>query len=541
MTASGLQPSRRDVLATLGAAASVLTLPQRAMASGADEPVIARGVVLEAAADSQQAGGRSIGIPGLMVSNGRDVTLTGKDGSFEISAKRSDTIFLIKPAHWNYVKRAGVPELFHTGARDAARGTDPQNLAFYLTRDPEPADFEVLLVADTQAANVEELDYVRRELQHHVQGTSARFAIHHGDVMGDDLALLGQHRDIVAATGILWHHCPGNHDMDLDSTNPGRSFDTWKKVMGPTHYAFQCAGATFILLNNVEYFGKGAKSKDGRLYRGRFGEDQLRFVENVLRHVGEDQLVVLSMHIPLLSFENPESEADTTADRQRLLDLFARHPNTVSFSGHSHTTEHHYLDRTLATGEASSHHHNVLTAFCGCWWGGPKDERGIPIADSRDGTPRGFHILEVSGNRYATRFVPMGKTAHAQMRVRLGNGQGDRTVAATAGSAAAHDSRMIVNVFDGGPHTRVSCDVACNGMTHTIKLERSKALDPHIVETFAANKSLLKPWVAAAPSSHIWSAALPASLIAGGLEGALRVSGEYGETHQIQFHSTNCT
>lgn len=74
----------------------------------------------------------------------------------------------------------------------------------------------------------------------------------------------------------------------------GYAFETWKRFIGPTSYAFQCAGATFILLNNVDYLER-SRMEGGCSYRGLFGDKQQRFVANVLRHVPPDQLVVVSM------------------------------------------------------------------------------------------------------------------------------------------------------------------------------------------------------------------------------------------------------
>lgn len=542
MTAADPRPSRRDVLTTIGAVASVLTLPASAHASGADHPVIVRGFVWNA--DSSPTNDRVpfCGIPGVMISNSRDVVLTAQDGSWEIAATPGDSIFVIKPPHWSYPHRSGVPDvhrpfevrLNETLARRLKSATSfVEPINFFLRQSPEPEDFEVLLVADTQAANATELEYVRAEIDRHIDGTTARFVIHHGDVMGDDLSLLSEHREIVEQTGIPWHHCPGNHDMDLAATNSRHAFETWKRVIGPTHYAFQCAGATFIILNNVEYFGKGAEPKDGRLYRGLIGNDQLAFVENVLRHVDENELVVLSMHIPLDSFENPESEADTTADRDRLLALLARHPHTVSFSGHSHTTEHHYLDRRLSSGQLARHHHQVLTAFCGSWWSGPTDAHGIPRADSRDGTPRGFHVLQISGNSYQTQFVPMTSTPHPQMRVQVETKDPLVTFGQQSAKAETAELQIIVNVFDGGPHTRVVCEMPHEGEMRCITLERSRLPDPFIVKYFEDNKPLLKPWVTASPSSHIWRATIPAGMTASRETLKVRVNAEHGEPDEV--------
>ena len=137
-------------------------------------------------------------------------------------------------------------------------------------------------------------------------------------------------------------------------------------------------------------------------------------------HVPTDRLVVLSMHIPLQCYLDPANPADTTADWQALLHALSRHPHAVSFAGHLHATEHHYLGAPGAAPDSPPgypHHHHVLTAACGSWWSGPCDHRGIPCADSSDGTPNGFHVLSVAGNRYSTRFVPAATKAPAQLRV----------------------------------------------------------------------------------------------------------------------------
>ena len=297
--------------------------------------------------------------------------------------KAGDSIFVITPSHWTTVGRG--PSSFSylhqpEGTPIAAKlrapaieptGALPESIDFPLFRQPQSQCFEVLLFADTQAADAKELGYVRQVLLSATRATSAAFAIHHGDAMADDLTLFPEYLNILNETGLAWHHCPGNHDMNLDTVESCYAFETWKRFVGPTTYAFQYAGATFILLNNVDYFGCGSRAERGRPYRGLFGEKQLRFVSNVLRHVPPDQLVVVSMHIPLQSFDSPDSAANTAADRSALLKLLSSRPHTVSFSGHSHTTEHHYFGRTEGFDRNVPHHHHVLTAACGSWWSGP--------------------------------------------------------------------------------------------------------------------------------------------------------------------------
>jgi hypothetical protein len=288
----------------------------------------------------------------------------------------------------------------------------------------------------------------------------------------------------------------------------------------------------FFVLDNVEYLGQGR-------YRGALGPRQLQFIRNVLARVPREDLVVLSMHIPLVCYLDPDSGADTTADWRALLRALSGHRHTVSFAGHLHATEHHYLGGETGSGGAAPHHHHVLTAACGSWWSGPLDQRGIPCADSSDGTPNGFHVLSVAGNLYTTRFVPAAGKAPAQMRV-LVDGPHRRTGRASAGPGACdrlglsipNDAlaacRVLANVFDGGPRTRVTLEVA--GRPERVAMAPASAPDPLMCELFAGDMPR-KSWVAATPCAHLWQAALPPGLAAGAHVLLVRARDEYGREH----------
>ena len=107
--------------------------------------------------------------------------------------------------------------------------------------------------------------------------------------------------------------------------------------------------------------------------------------------------IVLSMHIPLTTCNDPANPADNTADCRALLALLSGRPHTVSFSGHMHTSEHHHLGAEHGFAGPGRHHHQVLAAASGSWWGGPRDGCGMPNAVCPDGTPNGFHVLSVDG------------------------------------------------------------------------------------------------------------------------------------------------
>lgn len=484
----------------------------------------------------------------MLVSNGCDVVRTSDDGSWQLPVADGDTLFVVKPPDWEVPRTTAIPSFYRhhrphgtpASLGLAYPGLDPtgtikQPIDFPLRRSPEQRGFEALLLADVQPANETELGYFRQETLAAIAKSQAAFVINHGDVMGDVLSLFPRYRDAISATGLPWHHCPGNHDMNLECADGQNAFETWKREIGPTHYAFQYADVTFILLNNVDYYGNGRHPAGQRGYRGLIGERQLRFVANILSHVPRHRLVAVSMHIPLRSFEDPANPADNTADRARLLELLSGRPATVSFSGHSHTNEHHYFGRADGFDGVAPHHHQVLTAACGSWWGGPKDGRDIPVSDCRDGTPKGFHVLTVDGAHYDTRFVATDARAGQQMRIVV-SGAGDANSASLArAEPSGAGPELVVNVFDGGPAHRVVVEVDGSGLP-PIEMTRTARTDPHFAELYARNPALFKPWVAPAASSHVWTARLPAGIAPGRHALIVRARDGSGREHVARQH-----
>ena len=527
------RPNRREIIAA--GAASVLALTGGLSVAA---PVVAAGHVFHDRRGSGRRMPSDPGLSGVMVSNGRDVVLTDSEGRWRLPAAHLDSIFVIKPSGWTTpTGPGGVPRIcalqpLHASAASpdaagAAASRLPLTIDFALTRQDESAQFEAVMMADTQPANATELGYFCDDIVTGVVGCGAAFGINHGDVVFDDLSLYPRYLQILGTSGIPWHHCPGNHDIDSGAANDHTSRDTWKRVFGPRHYAFQHADATFIILDNVYYHGHKPTDPNSGHYRGLIGAEQLQFVRNVLAHVPHDRLVVLSMHIPLMNYQSAATAADNTADRRALLGLLSTRPHTVSFAGHMHLTEHHYFGAEAGFHGATPHHHHVLTAASGGWWSGPKDARGIPAADSEDGNPNGYHMLAVDGCHYTTRFVPAAGKPAAQLRATIERPSRNAPDWSPLSQAELARSELVVNVFDGGPATRVSYGIA-GITTEPCTMQRVASPDPHVVRVFAGHAPLQKPWMRALSSSHIWRAPLPAHLRPGAYCARVQAEDEYG-------------
>jgi hypothetical protein len=549
--------TRRDLMRGGGAALTLATAtasmgPAFALDDGA---LTATGVVFEDRSGTGRRQSGDPGIAGVLVSNGRDVVKTDGNGRYALPVDDETIIFVIKPTGYAVPVERGVmlPRFYyihqpkgtpaHLGLRYRGiepSGPLPNSVDFALKKVDEPTRFDVLLLTDPHAGSQAEIDFIRDDVVNPLIGTKAAFGLTTGDIMSDDLSLYARYNRIIGQLGVPWHNTVGNHDLNLDAAERRYSRETFKQTFGPSYYAFEYGGALFLMLDNVDYLGARASEPGNDCqYQGRFGKRQLAFVANVLKGTPADRLVVAAMHIPLRTYLDPQDPASNTSDGSALVKLLGDRPS-ISFSGHTHTTEHHYLGAEDRNAGSAPHHHHVMTAVSGSWWSGPYDHRGIAVADNQDGTPNGFHVLTVEGNRATTRYQPAKEPNARQIRIVLDSeshraqkeSANDFRMSQLVGSpiaqANAGATDLVVNVFDGGPRTSVAYQI---GERAPVRMERERRPDPFVKEVFARNQSTKKPWVKAELCSHLWAARLPANLEAGTHCIKVRVTDEYGREH----------
>lgn len=542
MGSSEQGPSRRAVLAAIAGAAGL------ASAAGADEAgTTARGVVYEDLSGSWRRTGAERGLPDVMVSNGRDVTRTDAGGRWSLPVREGDAIFVIKPTGWatpvdpvthlprfSYIHQPdGTPERLGLRYRGIApTGPLPASIDFPLRPQQEPTRFDVLLLTDPQPEDAAELTYVRDDVLARAAAFPAAFGVTLGDVMFDDLSLYARSNRLVSTIGVPWYNVCGNHDMNYEAPDNTHSRETFKREFGARSYAWQYGGVTFLALDNVEYLGN-------HKYRGRFGPEQIGFVRSLLAELPRDQLVVVCMHVPLCTAVGAEPNT-AAVDARGLLQALGDRPHCVSYSGHTHTNEHHYLGE--ADGAAAEHHHHVLSAASGSWWSGPFDARGIPVAVAADGTPNGFHVLSIEGNTCQTRLVPAHDASPGMMRIVLDrtyhreDTRDERmgvTLGGTLPQSGLYGAFLVVNLFDGGPRSQLAFRVAPDGAWQG--MQRAEQVDPYVQELYARNAETRKPWVQPQRSTHLWRARLPADLAPGTYRVSVRAADEHGRAHEAEI------
>jgi hypothetical protein len=114
---------------------------------------------------------------------------------------------------------------------------------------------------------------------------------------------------------------PGEHDAGLDQG------EAYREILGDTHYTFDHKGIHFIVLDNVSDPGS------------KLGDQQLKWLGEDLKKLGEDTPIVVLTHRPLFDLY-PEWDWHTR-DGSKAIELLTPYSNVTVFYGHIHQEHHH--------------------------------------------------------------------------------------------------------------------------------------------------------------------------------------------------------
>lgn len=392
---------------------------------------------------------RERGVRGVMVSNGRDVVKTARDGSYVLPVRDDMSVFVIQPSGWRVPtddrfipqfayqhKPSGSPKPLRYGGLPPT-GPLPSAINFPLQRSDVGEDFTCAVLGDVQTYSNDDVGHARDSvvddlLDRGPARTDCLLAV--GDVLGDDMELLPRLAEILGAVQApqWWVH--GNHDFDFDADFDENSADTWRRMWGPEYYAFEMGDVLFIVLDNVVYPCTAEDNTGGgrehcvtgttKRYNGRITHTQMTFVRNLLAVADADRKLVFAHHIPFVSFQDQTMAAHQTDNVNELYELVGDRP-ALSLSGHTHTIE------NFAPGDAFEgwkgvvgvaalpFRHVIAGAVSGAWYNGDWDVHGVPMSLQRQGAPRGFLDLSFEGTDYTMEYIATGLGADRAMWLSL--------------------------------------------------------------------------------------------------------------------------
>lgn len=466
---------RRAFLRTGAAAAGLALLPERLLAGpyaplsplpGAESPLRIRGVV--------RSEGR--GLEGVAVSDGLRVVDTDSDGRFELvsSAEREFVWVRIPSGHQVPLGPSGTARFYEP--------IDPRRDEMSVVFDLQPLrasgePHTLLLLGDIQTQDAQEMSWFHERSVPDIQqtlrglGDVPTFGISCGDIMYDRLELYPDYERAVSRLGVPFFQVIGNHDLDREGRTDEASDATFTDRYGPRHYSFDRGLAHYVVLDDVFWYGSG--------YLGYLDAEALAWLEADLARVEPGSPVIVATHIPVLgSFHrragrrspDPATAIMNREALYRLLEPFQAHLLT----GHTHECEHVFEHGT---------HEHVTGAICGAWWSGPI---------CWDGTPNGYCVYEVDGERVSWRYKATGFGDDHQMRLY------------PPGADPAAPEELVANVWNWDPEWTVRW--IADGEPRGV-MARRPGLDPLSVELHAGEE--LPPrrtWVEPRITSHLFYA-----------------------------------
>lgn len=521
------------------------------------------------------------GIAGVAVSDGTNIVLTDGNGRWELPVTGDDHYFVIKPRGYRTpLASNGLPKFSYIHKPNGSPDDDfiwkgveptgplPASIDFPLVPHAEPDSFSILVMGDPQPYTEREVDYYRADIidpilnQHDIT-----FGVSLGDLVGDRLDLFEPLNEAQALFGVPWYNIYGNHDMNYmagqsqdTASDPDRWADeTYERVYGPANFAFQYGRVHFIALDNVIHEGfegfrkgehanwPGGKRPRSATYRGGLRDHQLKFIENYIALVPQDELVVLMFHIPMGA---EEGSIHQIPERDRLFQILSSHPNTMSMSGHTHFQRQWFFgeeDGYTPTapnqhsegpvGKPVHHHINAGTAS-GSWYRGLFDEQMIPHTSMRCGSPNGYTIVSFEGNRYTSDYYAARHHENHIANITIGE-PGTTEVRTTEGEV-----RVVANIFNGSEADTVRMRIVPSTTTDArttpwSEMAFAPQIDPVYQAMFEREKELAQhaegqrdlpdPVV----SYHIWESRLPANLPAGTHIIEIEHTDLYGRTRTV--------
>ena len=318
-------------------------------------------------------------------------------------------------------------------------------------------------------------------------GSDADFVIALGDIVSDNLSLYTRYNEIMKTIGIPIYNVPGNHDMDYDAKSDENALDTFKETFGPANYSFNVGDLHIVVLDNIIYYGEG---KAGN-YDASFNDQQLEWLKKDLSYVPNDKRVILTMHGPIYNYRAEKFSVNKTED---FLDVISDKENLLVLSGHYHTNENLWLTKENGWNGDRPLHNIICGAICGSWWRGPIDDRGLPVADQRDGVPNGHLVFNFDKINYTYKFKAARFPEDYQMKISLpkGNIKADST----------SSLNIYVNVFNADNNWNVKCSLDNSPITLEATLEK----DPQAVELYEKDPSVWAGWIKPVETGHLYKA-----------------------------------
>lgn len=360
-------------------------------------------------------------VENVVVSDGVEVTVTDKDGIYQLkSAKKQGFVFISIPGGYEVSSIGVLPQFFHKlkGPPNVIERVD-----FSLKKVSNQDSYKVFMLGDMHLANrtndMKQFTEFTTDLTNYMEQHSGKkmYAIALGDMTWDlywysNKYYFPQYLDAVNSQlkDLQIFHVMGNHDNDYLGTSDFTAEIKYRDYIAPTYYSFNIGKVHYVVIDNID-----CSNYDGttsRNYEKTISNEQLNWLEKDLSHVDKSTPIVVAMHAPIFypttnGFKYDHDVTNTT----RLFDILTGYE--VHFiTGHTHLMF-NVTPESAIVGNHNFYEHNS-GAVCASWWWSGHLTPGVHV--SPDGTPGGYAIWDVIGTDLKWRYKATGWPEDYQFR-----------------------------------------------------------------------------------------------------------------------------
>lgn len=416
------------------------------------------------------------GIAGVVVTDGEKCVVSDKNGYYSIpTIRNSEFVYVSTPSGYLPPDSLNIPCFYKKIDFKISRTYN-----FELKRNPKNDNSHLLLVhADPQFFKEDNFNHYSKVVEDCRSFINENknidvFGIDCGDLVGDSPKLYSKYIDHLDHTNVPFYRVLGNHDMNYGGRTDETSTKTYNRIFGPAYYSFNRGKVHYIILDNVFYIGRDY------FYMGYIDERIFQWLEQDLSYIPKGSTVFLAMHIPACLSEKSQPFSYTgDCIAEQTVNVSALFKMLEPYNAHLLTGHMHYNKNIIHS--ANLYEHNT-GAICGTWWQGDY---------CLDGTPIGYGVYEINGNKVSWYFKSVGQPRSYQMRVY------------PAGSNSDFPNDICVNVWNWDKNWKVEWFE--NGIKEG-EMTRFEAIDPEVAKMCADKDKLEFKWISPIKTDHMFRA-----------------------------------
>lgn len=309
-------------------------------------------------------------ISGVVVTDGRNFTVTSKSGKYTLLADDgAKMVYIVTPSGYVADYTSGTPAFYQTIS-------DKKRYDFSLNRTASPTDdYTLFAISDPQCKTAKHFEQFAGAPFQDIKAQGEKYmqegnvlAVLLGDIGWDSFSLINpMYKEKMKELPFPVYPVIGNHDFDRNSVDLAAQ-DAYERDFGPVNYAFWTGKDLVICLKNIIYSTQ-------KKYKEGYTDAEIGFISGLLKHIPESTHIYVAQHSPTFL---------TVYNRfiirgEEMISLFGERSVDI-LSGHTHISN--FFQHTPTVAE-----HNPA-AICGAWWDTMWDN---------DGTPRGYKIFRKRG------------------------------------------------------------------------------------------------------------------------------------------------